>query len=95
MFVYGAYDELVLCGTCPQWTPCPCPQWTVDTVDTVFSLVVRVTFPTLAASLPPASARPAALATAALPLMLGHWIYPANTEVCACNSIDKSLLTSS
>ena len=65
MFVYGAYDELVLCGTCPQWTPCP--QWTVDTVDTVFSLVVRVTFPTLAASLPPA---PATLATAALPLML-------------------------
>ena len=59
MFVYGAYDELVLCGTCPQWTPCP--QWTVDTVDTVFSLVVRVTFPTLAASLPPA---PATLATA-------------------------------
>ena len=45
-----------------QWT-----HWTVSTVDTVFSLVVRVTFPTLAASLPPA---PATLATAALPLML-------------------------
>ena len=58
MFVCGAYDELVLCGTCPQWT--------VE-VSTVFSLVVRVTFPTLAASLPPA---PATLATAALPLML-------------------------
>ena len=35
-----------------QWT-----HWTVSTVDTVFSLVVRVTFPTLAASLPPAAAR--------------------------------------
>ena len=49
MFVYGAYDELVLCLTCPQWT--------VDTVSTMESLVVRVTFPTLAASLPPAAAR--------------------------------------
>ena len=53
MFVYGAYDELVLWRTWPQWT-----------VDTVESLVVRVTFPTLAASLPPAAARPATLATA-------------------------------
>ena len=64
MFVYGAYDELVLCRTWPQ-----CPQWTVDTVE---SLVGRVTFPTLAASLPPAAPAPppATLATAALPLML-------------------------
>ena len=38
-------------------------QWTVD-MATVESLVGRVTFPTLAASLPPAAARPATLATA-------------------------------
>ena len=43
-------------GHSGQWT-----QWTVDTVE---NLVGRVTFPTLAASLPPAAARPATLATA-------------------------------
>ena len=84
VFVYGAYDELVLCRTWPQWTQCP--QWTQ------WSLVGRVTFPTLAASLPPAAPAPP---PSPRPLMLRSLVALANTKVCACNNIDKSLLTSS